>query len=437
MSRKLISRRSVLRGSGVALTLPALAAMEPAASRAADANGTSGLPPRRMLAICNNLGLLPNEFFPKQAGAEYKLSPYLQELERHRNDFTVLSGVSHPDVDGGHPADICFLTAAPHPGRGGFRNSISLDQLIAEHNGQQTRFPSLTLGVNVLQGQRSLSFTAQGVLIPCQQSAAVLFGQLFLDGGKRAQKEQFHRLRQGRSILDTIGEQAKDLGRELSPSDQSRLDQFYTGVRDLEQQMTQAQEWGTRPKPKVTSAVPLDPTDPSAFMEKTELMYEMARLALETDSTRSITLLLDGVNTPALQVDGETTTSGYHNLSHHGKRDEKIAELKRIDRWHMKLFSKLLTSLKATPEEEHSLLDRTMVLYGSNLGDANMHSTVNLPVLLAGGGFQHGRHLAFDPQRNYPLPNLYVSMLQRLGMEVDQFVSSTGTLRGLEMVGYN
>jgi uncharacterized protein DUF1552 len=159
----------------------------------------------------------------------------------------------------------------------------------------------------------------------------------------------------------------------------------------------------------------------------------MARLAFETDSTRSIALLLDSVNSPAIEVEGVQITDGYHNLSHHGKNQTKLAQLKAIDEWHMKLLANLFTELQSVTEEHETLLDRTMVLYGTNLGNANTHVTTNLPTLFAGGGFKHGQHLAFDQDHNYPLPNLFVSILQRLGIETDRFASSTGSVRGLEM----
>src|SRR5262249_25027548 len=156
------------------------------------------------------------------------------------------------------------------------------------------------------------------------------------------------------------------------------------------------------------------------------------RLAFETDSTRSISLLLDSVNSPAIEFGDTKTTDGYHNLSHHGKSKEKIEQLKTIDQWHMKLLGQLFTALKSVKEEGEPLLDRTLIVYGSNLGNANTHVTTNLPVLFAGGGFKHGQHLAFDTQHNYPLPNLFVSALQRMGLDADKFASSTGTMRGLE-----
>lgn len=434
-TQRSVSRRQFLRGAGILLSLPMLDAMVPAfAARKNSVPTTPGGKPRRMLAICNNLGLLPDQFFPSQAGRDYELSPYLQVLKEHRHDFSVFSGVSHPDVDGGHPADNCFLTAAPHPGSGGFRNTISLDQYMAERIGHLTRFHSLTLGVNVQQGQRSLSWTGSGVLIPCEEKAADVFGRMFLQGTKEEVALQMRKLDMGESILDAVAGQAKDLQRTVGARDRDRLDQYFSSVRDLEQRMQMSREWERQPKPKVNAPVPLDPASPKAYMEKVRLMYDMARLAFETDSTRSISLLLDSVNSPAIDVDDVKITDGYHNLSHHGKSQAKLAQLKAIDEWHMKLLANLFTELKNVREDGESLLDRTMVLYGSNLGNANTHVTTNLPTLLAGGGFRHGQHLAFDTHQNYPLPNLFVSMLQRMGLETDKFASSTGTMRGLELV---
>jgi hypothetical protein len=432
-----ISRRSFLRGAGIVLSLPMLDAMTPtfagALAAKAEAAATPGGKARRMFGICNNLGVLPHNFFPKTTGANYELSPYLELLKEHRNDFTVFSGVSHPDVDGGHPADNCFLTAAPHPGRGSFRNTISLDQYIGERIGHLTRFPSLTLGVNVQQGQRSLSWTASGVMIPCEEKAADVFRRLFMTGTQKEMEEQVRKLELGESILDAVADQAKDLQRKVGARDRTRLDQYFTSVRDLEQRMAMSKEWESKPKPQVTAPVPLDPASPKAYMEKVQLMYDMARLAFETDSTRSISLLLDSVNSPAMDLDGIKITEGYHDLSHHGRSETKLKQLKAIDEWHMKLLANLFNQLKSIREDGESLFDRTMVLYGSNLGNANTHVTTNLPTLFAGGGFKHGQHLAFDTDRNYPLPNLFVSMLQRMGLETDKFASSTGTMRGLDL----
>ena len=413
-----ISRRHLLRAAGVSFALPWLEAQNTPA-------------PRRMLAVCNNLGLLPDLFFPKGGVPDNTASPYLGLLREHRGDFSVFSGVSHPNVDGGHPADICFLTAAPHPGSSSFRNTVSLDQYMAERIGTLTRFPSLTLGVNTRT--RSLSWTGTGVAIPPEDKAADVFKQLFLQGTPAQIEAQIQRLDTGRSILDTVAGQARELERGITARDRDRLDQYFTSVRDLESRLQASRGWERKPKPAVKAPVPVDPASPAAYMEKVKVMYDLARLAFETDSTRAITLMLDSVATPVLEIPDARITDGYHNLSHHGKSEDKRGQLKTIDELHMKLLAQLIADLKAVRETEDTLLDRTMVLYGSNFGDANQHVCTNMPTILAGGGFKHGRHLAFDTSRNYPLPNLFVSMLQRMGLEEDKFASSTGTMRGLEL----
>jgi hypothetical protein len=431
--RRPVSRRHFLRAAGVALALPFLDSMVApfAGNTFAASPPAPDAPPRRFFAVCNNLGLLHEPFFPKDSGKDYTLSPYLQFLKDYRNDFTVMTGVSHPNVDGGHPSDIAFLTAAPHPASGSFRNSISLDQLIAERIGNLTRFPSLTLGVN--GGARGLSWTRTGVAIPPEESAASVFRQLFLQGTPDEIDARIRELDTGRSILDAVADQTRDLQRNLGSRDRGRLDQYISSVRDLEHRLQESKGWERKPKPAVKVAPPVDPTSPAQYMQKVKLMYDLARLAFETDSTRAVTLMLNSVGTPVMQIEGETITDGYHNLSHHGMAADKLAQLKVIDEWHMKLLADLFKDLKATHEAEETLLDRTMILYGSNLGDANAHSTTNLPTLFAGGGFRHGQHLAFDRERNYPLPNLFVSVLQRMGIPEHSFASGTGTMRGLEM----
>jgi hypothetical protein len=425
ITRRPLSRRTFLRGTGVAMLLPLLDAMHPAGARAA------GTTPRRMFAVCNNLGVRPDLFFPTGAGRDYEPSAYLKLLGAHRDDFTVISGVSHPNVDGGHPSDISFLTAAPHPASSSFRNTISLDQFIAERIGTLTRFPSLTLAVN--GGSRSLSWTGSGVAIPPEERALEVFNQLFLQGTPEQVEAQIHRLDTGRSILDAVAAQAKDLERNVGTRDRGRLDQYFTSVRDLEHRLQESREWERKPKPVVNVPAPADITNPAQYMDKVKAMYDLARLAFETDSTRAITLMLNSFGTPVVTIPDATITDSYHNLSHHGKTPEKLAQLQVLDEWHMKLLNALFGDLKAIREGEETLLDRTMILYGSNLGDANSHSTINLPTLFAGGGFRHGQHLAFDRAQNYPLPNLFVSMIQRMGFDEDRFASSTGTLRGLAM----
>ena len=431
-TRQALSRRRFLQGTGVAMSLPLLDAMLPRVARAESASPLApNAKPRRMLGVCNNLGVRPDLFFPTGAGRDYVASPYLKLLDAHRNQFTVFSGVSHPNVDGGHPSDISFLTAAPHPASSSFRNTISLDQYVAERIGTYTRFPSLTLSVN--GAARSLSCTGTGVAIPPEERAADVFNQLFLQGTPEQVDAQVRRLDTGRSILDAVSDQAKDLERNLGARDRSRLEQYFTSVRDLEHRLQESRGWELKPKPVVKEAAPREIAGPAQYMDKVKAMYDLTRLAFETDSTRAVTLMLNSVATPVVTIPGTEITDSYHNLSHHGKAEEKLAQLKVLDEFHMKLLANLLTDLAAVNEGGETLLDRTMILYGSNFGDANAHSTTNLPMLFAGGGFRHGQHLAFDKAQNYPLPNLFVSMLQRFGLEEGSFASSTGTMRGLEM----
>ena len=423
-----IPRRHFLRGLGVTLALPALECMTPAFARAAEPKAT-----KRMLLISNNLGVLPQHFFPKDKGAGYTLSPYLNEIAAFRGDFTVFSGLSHPAVTGGHSTENCFLTAARDPTRSGFRNSISLDQFAVEKLGQQTRFPTLNLGVNIDKANRSLSWTRDGVLLPAEDSPAALFRKMFLQGDTKDIDTRLRQLQQRGSILDAVSDDMRGFQRGLGGNDKSRLDQYITSVRELEQRLVISGEWEQKPKPATKAPQPKDIADKAKFFPKIQLMLDMARLAFESDSTRIITLMVDGFATPVFEIaDQQRTRDGYHNLSHHGQSKEKLAELEKVDLQQMRHLRDLFASLAATPAADGSrLLDQTMVLYGSNLGDANVHNCTNLPILLAGGGLKHGQHLAFDTVQNKPLCNLFVTMLQQLGLETGAFASSAGTISSL------
>ncbi|APZ92925.1 DUF1552 domain-containing protein [Fuerstiella marisgermanici] len=425
-----LNRRRLLRGAGVTLALPLLSSLRSACGNEPETN-----PPRRMLLISNNLGVLPKPFFPEDTGRDYQLSPYLAELSTFRNAFTVLSGLSHPDVDGGHSTENCFLTAARGPTKSGFRNTISLDQFAAEQLGPVTRFPTLNLGVNIDKANRSLSWTRDGVLLPAEDRASALFRKMFVQGDAAAVQRQLHHLGERGSILDTLLDDTRQFRRKISRDDQSRLDQYLTSVREMEERLHSARQWELRPKPKTDQPVPDDIRDNKLFFEKFDLMLSMARLALESDSTRIVTLMVDAFATPVFKLHSDqSTTDGYHNLSHHGQADNKVQQLEDADRQQMALLGKLLGQLAETKDGTDRLLDRTMVLFGSNMGDANTHDNTNLPILLAGGGFKHGQHLAFRHDRNKPLCNLFVTMLQQMGIETDAFSSSSGSMSELERV---
>lgn len=416
-------RRRFLRASGVALALPWLDALSPAR-----ANGAAA-PPRRLVCVCTPLGLHAPHFFPRAAGRDYQLTPYLEVLRTLRNDFTVISGLAHPEVGSSHDSLFSFLTAAPHPEiRAGFRNSVSLDQLAARHIGGATRYPSLVLSCEGF----SLSWTPSGAIVPSNTSPACVFARLFLDGRPDEVAEQVRRLRDGRSILDAVGAQARRMQPRLGGDDRARLDEYFSSVRELEHHLARAEEWSRRPRPRVTARPPQDNHNPADLVGKARLMFDLIHLALQTDSTRLVTLLLLGTS---LVPPVAGVSLGHHDLSHHGQDPGKIAQLRAVELAKLQTLRAFLTRLKETREQGETLLDRTAVFFGSNLGNASNHSTRNLPVLLAGGGFRHGQHLAFTPERAPPLANLYVSLLQRLGVRADRFASSTGTLRGLEAAG--
>ncbi len=425
-----IPRRTFLRGAGVTLALPLLECMTPAFARAAAPQA-----PRRMLLISNNLGVLPKPFFPQSAGRDYELSPYLAALADFRDDFTIFSGLSHPGVVGGHSTENCFLTAARGPTKSGFRNQISLDQFAAEKLGQLTRFPTLNLGVNIDKANRSLSWTRDGALLPAEDSAPALFQKMFVQGDPAAVVRQLRRLEERGSILDTLLDETQQFNRTLGGDDRARLDQYFTSVREVEERLQTAREWELRPKPATTQPPPVDIQNNKLFFQKFELMLSIAQLALESDSTRIVTLMVDAFATPVFQLhENRNTTDGYHNLSHHGQAADKVQQLEDADRQQMALLHGLFKNLAGKSDGDQRLLDRTMILFGSNMGDSNTHDNSNLPILLAGGGFKHGQHLAFRRDNNAPLSNLFVSMLQRLGVETEAFGSSTGTLTGLETV---
>jgi hypothetical protein len=427
---KTIPRRAFLRGCGVGIALPMLQCMKPAFARESPAA------PCRMLVISNNLGVLPKPFFPDHSGRDYELSPYLNELQSFRDDFTVFSGLSHPGVIGGHSTENCFLTAARGPTRSGFRNRISLDQFAADRLGQQTRFATLNLGINIDKANRSLSWTRDGALLPAEDSPSALFRKMFVQGSGRDVERRLQELRLRGSILDAVTTETRQFSKSLGRNDRQRLDQYFNSVRELEQRLHIARQWETRPKPVIEHDPPVDILDDARLFDKCEMMLSMAQLALETDSTRIVTLMVDAFATGVFRIDEETKSiNAYHNLSHHGQVPEKVRQLELVDRRQMGLLRKLLANLSETHDGSLRLLDNTMILYGSNMGDSNTHDNTNLPILLAGGGLQHGQHLAFRRDDNTPLCNLFLSMLQRMGVQTDAFGSSTGTLSGLETRG--
>lgn len=423
-SRVVLDRRRFLRGLGVGISLPLLDAMRPAFA----VPGSIAGPPRRFVAMCAGLGFHAPFLIPQKAGRDYEMTPYLDLLKEHRDDFTILSGLSHPEQNGnnGHASELTWLTSAKRPGLAGFKNTISIDQVIANQIGLETRYPYLALS----NSNDSLSWTDSGVEIPGESSPARLFGQLFIEGTAEEKARQVRELKRGKSILDTVRGEARRLHGELGHQDREKLDEYLTSVRDLESRLQVSEGWVEHPKPRVDVAPLQDIQDKFDAIGKQRLVYDLIALALQTDSTRTITYRIGGMNAvPTI----EGVTQDWHNLSHHGRDEKKIDELKIIEVEEFRALNDFLARLKSRDEEGGNLLDHTMVLYGSNLGNASSHSWKNLPLLLAGGGFRHGQHLSHDPENNAEFANLFVQLARQMGVEIDSFGSSAKPgITGLE-----
>jgi hypothetical protein len=416
-----LSRRAMLRGAGAALALPALECMTPV--RAAEETG-SGIP-RRLVAVNFELSFHPPNLIPDTGGRDYATPLYLQPLEALRDDFTIISGTSHPAVDGGHAASKSWLTGAPHPGAANFTNTISMDQLAAAAVGRETRLSYLAVGGG------DISVSANGVPVPSSPFPSHLFRTMFVEGRPEERAAQIERLREGQSVLDTVLESARRMESRVSRNDRRKLDQYLTAVREAEQRMHKAEQWEHQPKPRVDVEAPIDIQDPNDIINRARQFYDLMYLALLTDSTRVLTFCVGDSNAVAT-LPG--VSMNYHDLSHHGQDPEKLRQLGVIEAAHVQLFGDFLIRLKDSPEADENLLDRTTALLGSHMHSGG-HDNRNLPIVLAGGGFRHGQHLQFNKDDNAPLANLYVSLLQRLGLEVDQFASSTGRLAGIEVMG--
>ena len=416
-------RRTFLRASGVGLALPILDAFLPNGVRAAQEKI-----PQRLVCICTTLGLHAPFLFPESGGTDFESTPYLKILDSHRGDLTLINGISHPDQSGadGHSSAMTWLTAARHPGLAGFKNSISIDQLLASKIGLETRFPSLQLSTD----GSSQSYTSSGIMIPGEQSPSRMFTKLFLEGTAEAKDAQIQKLREGKSIMDTVRDETRQFRNQIGKEDRKKLEEYLHSVREMEQRLSSAEAWVHKPKPKVDAEVPQDIKENKDLIGQMQLLFELIPLALQTDSTRLITVMVQGRNDvppiPGVSID-------HHNLSHHGQDSQKIQQLRLIEEAQMHAFDKLLTALSRKQEGASRLLDSTSVVFGSNLGNANSHDTKNIPLLLAGGKFRHGQHLILDREKNTPFCNLFVQVAQQMGHEVEQFGSSSGSgVQGLE-----
>ena len=417
MNRK-VNRRTFLQSSGVLLSLPMLEALTPAL--ASQQNEVR----KRMVTICGTLGFYSQSWFPKETGFDYKPSEYLSLINDYRDQYTVFSGLGHDEQVGRQPhnSEITWLTGARRPGMDGFKNSISVDQVAANHLGYTTRYPSVVLGTLTEQSQ---SYTHNGVMVPADHSPALVFKKMFLQGTPQQVKREVQSLQDGGSILDHLRTQTETLKKTVSAADREKLEQYFDAVRLAESELTESGAWLHRPKPVVDANQPGDITDRGDILGRIRLMFRLIPLILETDSSRVISMMIQD-HSVVLKVPG--VTFDQHSLSHHGQDQAKISQLLTVEREIVRMFSGLLKDMSERRDGTGSLLDNTTILFGSNLGNANSHETRHLPILIAGGGHKHGQHIRFEGVHNYPLSKLYVSMLQWMGVETDSFGQSSGSI---------
>jgi hypothetical protein len=405
-----------LRGSGVAIALPMLESMTPRVRAA------GGRPVKRLVCLSNNYGIYTKAFFPEQPGRDYELSPTLKPLERHRQDFTVFSNLDH-GLSGGHQCVPTLLNGMrPDMATSFPEGNVSLDQKIAEQLGATTRFSSLVLKGNE---NNQTSFSRAGVQIPAIDYRG-LYKALFLSDSAKSVEAERLRLKRDSSILDTVLGKAKAVNERLSKQDQDKFAEYLDSVRTLEKKIVQREPWLDRPKPEA----PYPEPQGSGAAEVHKIMMELIALAIQTDSTRAITLAM-GFRSGDFGMQGD-----YHGNSHHGEREEKTSVLMRLDAHMMNQMAYLIDLLKAQPDTingDGTLFDHSMILFGCGMA-TGPHSTRNLPLVLAGGGFKLGEHRVLpDPKHQRILAsNLLLSMAQNFGLEVDRFGNSSGTLTGLE-----
>lgn len=412
-----VDRRHFLQGVGVSLALPMLESLKPTSLHAAQPNN----PVKRVVCIGTYLGFHQADFFPKQTGKNYETPYVLEPLTPFKNQFSIFSGLDHRGRNG-HEGWQAWMS-------GSTTGSVSMDQLVAEHIGHQTRYASLQLTCGTPPDAARLSFSKEGVALPMTGRPSVLFKKLFRSDHDKARMEYV--LEGNGSLLDDLLSETKSIQRNISYEDQQKLEEYITSLRDVEKMIQKQEAWLEKPYPTTNYKLPpFDPVSPDQSLVCEKLMYDLMALALTTDSTRIMTLLVPGWS-QVFEIDGRRLSAGYHGLSHHGNEARKIADYNLVGREHVRHFSNFLEKLNNFRDaEDKRLLDSTAIIYGSGMGDSNTHDNSNLPTLLAGGGFAHGNHWKNDRSASDSrlLGDLLLSIMQGTGMEVDSFAGATSNL---------
>ncbi len=437
ITRKSLPRRTLLRGLGAAIALPFLDGMVPALTRAAKA----AAPVHRLSVVYVPNGIVMSDWTPSAEGS-FELTPILRPLASFRNQLIVLSGLRNgpPNYAVHGAASTRFLTTEPPLASTGsiVEAGISADQMVARHFARETQLASLELSLeSPFAGvcdvgsscvyTDTISWRSRTTPLPMEHNPRVVFERLFGEADTTDPKARLARLAGRRSLLDSVADSIADLRQQLGSADRVKVNEHLDAIRDVERQIQKVEEQGARELPPIERPIGV----PATFPEHARLMFDLQVLAYQSDLTRVITFMmgreLSGRSYPEIGF-----YEGHHPTSHHQNDPVKIAKLTRVNAHHATQFAYFLDRLRSTADGDGSLLDHVTIVYGAGMSDGNSHSPDNLPILVAGGGagqLEGGRHLRFA--EGTPVANLHATLLPKLGVQVDRFGNSTGTLSGL------
>ena len=438
VTRKALPRRTLLRGMGATVALPLLDAMVPAMTPTA---ATPARPVRRLGYIFIPMGSDINRWTPPGDHSLTELSPILRPLERHRDYVTVVTNMelknAYPGTHATSNSSYLSCAKAKFTESSDYYLGTTVDQIAAREIGQDTRLPSLELGIELLDivgqcddgyacvYQNNLSWSSPTTPLPYEANPQKVFGRLF---GEGSPEEQSRTLKKKASMLDRVKSDIARLRTELGSGDRVKVDHYLDSVREVERRI-QIAEAGVNENPAPDAERPVGV--PVAYADHVRLMFDLQVLALQADLTRVI----------SFQMAREGSTRSYHEigvsephhpLTHHGNDQEKIAKMAKINEYHVSLFGYLLEKLKTTPDGDGSLLDHSIYMYGSGMGDPNLHDHINLPILVTGGGagkMKGGRHISYEDRT--PLANLHLTLLEKAGVRMDSFADSKGKVEEL------
>lgn len=425
-----LPRRTFLRGAGITLALPLLEAMVPAlrAQRL-----TAAAPVRRLGVVMYPMGVVDETWRPRKEGKHYELTESLAPLAKYREQFLVLSGLSaDPDRSkaGFHDRAICSFLTGCEMTKGKIKVGISVDQIAANELGKQTQIASLETGTEELNGFGGISFKSETLQLPFEINPRNVFERLFGEGSKVDPAAAAERRETDRSRLDAVVERIASLKQRLGPADRRKLDEYVESVRDIERRIQVA----SRKPPAELPALARPAGIPDSWPEHVKMMLDLNVLALQADLTRVFTFMMapesSYMSFPQIGI-----TMQHHEISHHNFEAEKLAALTKINVHQHELFRHLLERMTAIKEADGTLLDRSLLLFGSTLSNPTTHSQDDLPIILAGGAagrLAGGRHNRYDP-KSTPLSNLFLTMLDKVGIPTEHIGDSTGRLNRLEV----